>query len=636
MNIFDQYGIKEVADVTLYSIHKKKDGSGDVYYVPALYLDTLKISSVEKTAENVWAQGGLGNARLICWDYGKQINVTLEDALCAPASLGLCWGGILSSNWQDGEIKHDYGISFNERNPVERLSRIEKSFYPKNDREWATISNLLPRLDDEYKKGDAILMRSSIVDGTDVRGFGYVKNHPYKWKMAIESSIKSIAVIPDRFFDINGKWYSINYNKPVEVTTPTYSNDKFSIIYDIDKEKIDNFIEPPAVIILDKTDKSLQDNFKSYQKILKIKGYRLNQTIKEDYYLAINLDNSIKEYNPPNKVFESYWTGKIYNHNGEFINNITIAYSPIYDATAGFPFNNYAKWGTPIEQSLGGLSHFLNRQCTVGYEATEEDSNNFILYWNNESDVEEINNFNAAKYLMIQVDNENNYKAFLSQNKEIWTEEKSIDITQFKNIDMWLRFNSINEQIYFILTKYENDIFKIKSVINTGDMETEYKQIENTSKEAEKNSNSLWSYINPKTMTPYPDDYWFHQGEPYYIKSLTIAPNNKKLKSQKISITAGQFPGMYMMVGETYIRSRDTGEDERMQIKIPLCKIKSDQNITLEAEGEPTVFNMDIEVARPVNGIMMELTSYEIIEKMQVNEQGFIETKDGSTMVLSE
>ena len=51
MNIFDQYGIKEVADVTLYSIHKKKDGSGDVYYVPALYIDTLKMSSVEKTAE---------------------------------------------------------------------------------------------------------------------------------------------------------------------------------------------------------------------------------------------------------------------------------------------------------------------------------------------------------------------------------------------------------------------------------------------------------------------------------------------------------------------------------------------------------------------------------------------------------
>ena len=107
LGIFDQYGIKEVADVTIYSIHKKKDGSGDVYYVPALYLDTLKISSAEKTAENVWAQGGLGNARLICWDYGKQINVTLEDALCTPAYLGLCWGGVLSSDWKDGHVNHD-------------------------------------------------------------------------------------------------------------------------------------------------------------------------------------------------------------------------------------------------------------------------------------------------------------------------------------------------------------------------------------------------------------------------------------------------------------------------------------------------------------------------------------------------
>ena len=101
MNIFDQYGIKEVADVTLYSIHKKTDGSGGVYYMPALFLDTLKVSTVEKTADSTWAQGGHGNARLINWDYNKQINVTLEDAVCTPASLGLCWDGVLSADWNN-------------------------------------------------------------------------------------------------------------------------------------------------------------------------------------------------------------------------------------------------------------------------------------------------------------------------------------------------------------------------------------------------------------------------------------------------------------------------------------------------------------------------------------------------------
>lgn len=91
MNIFDQYGIKEVADVTLYSI--ELDENDDEIYVPVLYLDTLKISSVEETAEQTSARGGLGNPELIIWDYGKEITVTLEDALYSPASQGMTWGG---------------------------------------------------------------------------------------------------------------------------------------------------------------------------------------------------------------------------------------------------------------------------------------------------------------------------------------------------------------------------------------------------------------------------------------------------------------------------------------------------------------------------------------------------------------
>lgn len=58
MNIFDQYGIKEVADVTLYSI--ELDENDDEVYVPVLYFDTLKVSTVEQTAEQVAARGGLG------------------------------------------------------------------------------------------------------------------------------------------------------------------------------------------------------------------------------------------------------------------------------------------------------------------------------------------------------------------------------------------------------------------------------------------------------------------------------------------------------------------------------------------------------------------------------------------------
>lgn len=91
MNIFEQYGIKEVADVVLYSI--ELDENDDEVYIPVIYLDTLKISSVEETAEQTSARGGLGNPELIIWDYGKDITISLQDALYSPASQGMTWGG---------------------------------------------------------------------------------------------------------------------------------------------------------------------------------------------------------------------------------------------------------------------------------------------------------------------------------------------------------------------------------------------------------------------------------------------------------------------------------------------------------------------------------------------------------------
>lgn len=57
MNIFDYYGIKEVANVYFEALESDAVNgyeAGDV----VLYLDTLKVSTVEQTAETVSAQGG--------------------------------------------------------------------------------------------------------------------------------------------------------------------------------------------------------------------------------------------------------------------------------------------------------------------------------------------------------------------------------------------------------------------------------------------------------------------------------------------------------------------------------------------------------------------------------------------------
>lgn len=521
MNIFEQYGIKEVADVTIYSIHKKEDGSGDVYYVPALYLDTLKVSSTEKSADNTWARGGLGNSQLICWDYGKTINVTLEDALCTPASLGLCWGGILSSDWKNGKIEQEFGISF--KDAPERISRMEKSFYPRNDRK--SVSYLLPHTKEDIIDANLdILLNSRIVDGTRVSGFGAVNNHTYKWNMVIESNIQCVSVLPDRFFDINNRAYPIDVTHQV-IVNDTLGVNKFNIIYKINSK--DSEIVPPTGSLI--IDRSITTSTSGSQ------TPGSSQSDNDGH--IVSYDKNSAKFNPP---------------------------------------------------SLSAAA----------------------------VDIEK------AQYLCIVVNNDDEYIAYLSENGTTWgVPSIDINVNQFKQIDMWLRFSSVNELVYYIITKYEDNILKIGSAsIEVGEDDIEVVQ--------EKSSDSsLWAYVNPKTMTPYPDDYWFAQGEIFYKKSVTLSTEKKNIKAKQIKVKAGQFPGMYMFVGETYIRNRDTGEDERMQLKFPLCKVTSNQSFTLQADGEPVVFNMNLEIATPKSGTMMEITSYEVKENIN---------NDGSTDIVVE
>ena len=99
MDLLKKYGIKEVANVVFCSLNK--DGEADK---PVLYLDSLKVSTIEQTAENVSARGGKGNAELITWDYNKEINLTLEDALYSMKSLGIMFGDDNTSDKTDKQL----------------------------------------------------------------------------------------------------------------------------------------------------------------------------------------------------------------------------------------------------------------------------------------------------------------------------------------------------------------------------------------------------------------------------------------------------------------------------------------------------------------------------------------------------
>lgn len=92
----DRFGIKEVADVHFYNVPKIDGDETIANFItaleeatPVISFDTLKVSNIESTAENSEARGGKGNASLISWDYGREVTVTLEDALMSLETLSL-------------------------------------------------------------------------------------------------------------------------------------------------------------------------------------------------------------------------------------------------------------------------------------------------------------------------------------------------------------------------------------------------------------------------------------------------------------------------------------------------------------------------------------------------------------------
>ena len=88
------------ATCTVESIKVRKIKKNVLHYVPVLFLDTLKVSTLEQATETTEARGGRGNAKLITWDYGKEITLSIEDALYTPASMAAIWAG------ENGDLKN--------------------------------------------------------------------------------------------------------------------------------------------------------------------------------------------------------------------------------------------------------------------------------------------------------------------------------------------------------------------------------------------------------------------------------------------------------------------------------------------------------------------------------------------------
>ena len=82
----------------------------------------------------------------------------------------------------------------------------------------------------------------------------------------------------------------------------------------------------------------------------------------------------------------------------------------------------------------------------------------------------------------------------------------------------------------------------------------------------------------------------------------------------EVTISPSTFPGTYRVVGDTFMRSEKTSKDEPFQFVIGKAKVQSEVTITLEAEGDPSTFEMTLTVLRSTNdqgqNEMMKLVRY--------------------------
>lgn len=78
-----RYGLKEVANVIFFDVATNK---------PAIFFDTLKVSTIENESESAEVRGGQGNSKLMSWDFGRTATLTMQDALLSDSSLSMLAG----------------------------------------------------------------------------------------------------------------------------------------------------------------------------------------------------------------------------------------------------------------------------------------------------------------------------------------------------------------------------------------------------------------------------------------------------------------------------------------------------------------------------------------------------------------
>lgn len=588
MNLFQKYGIKEVADVVFYSINNIGD---EELYTPVLYLDTLKVSTLEKSAEKVSAQGGKGNKKLITWNFGKNITLNLEDALFTPASMSLMWGGKLDSKLSPYTSAI---VKLRLANKYASLHYSTKA-YPSpalTDEEWEIVFKAAEEvLNDQasltgLKSIEIVNSEATTETKSKYTSDEYTANKDYPF--IEENRVKLVKAYFERSF-------TNSFFVPYTFNCAIYASDvqKDEQGKDLDRKyyKAKKYFQK-AYQVLGKEDDWQEDWAAGTINFL------MNMTGSQEEFAPEDIDESNEMVN----TIPSFW------------NTIGREYQRLYTANAAAAVPSGVDFEETYKKHIYDMLFKHPDKQNQMFELSlsfEKDDKKAISELIIEKIIEYIDNIKKIGSIETQIEDT---EIIDRMEKCIVKDKGGLIINTSEQKKNLLRYYEDDRTSSFCIYYDPKTMLPMLNITDDG-----FIQGWDTNGVYDKN-------FNMKTDT---DSFVLKQGTIYYKWSRTVKYKNgvdDGILGRTFVIDADTFPDTYKITGETYIRDQKTGKDHRFQFIINRAAVSSDTNITLQAEGDPTTFSMAVDVLTPPNDIMIELKEFDVDE----------DKKHGGTKVLPE
>ena len=595
MNIFAEKGIRDVADVTLYSINRI---GTEEFYLPVLYLDSLKLTNFSKNVATNENYGGIGNSKTVSWSYTKDIKLKVEDALFTQASLSMLAAGQLAqkmSPWTSAIAKlmvaNKYG----------RNSYSTKA-YPSpqlTDEEWEIVFRCAqkavfdprPVKDDTVANPTKYLYSENEEDNKTVAENRWLLQKHYMQRDQVEE----IDIAP--YMDIADGVEGLSV-----IVKMTEQHKK------IFKQRLDNFIERSNVgdakeMPIDE----LQIKVSSNDGLTYPIPGALDLMFKHDYN-GIKIDFAFLIYHSDISLFsnsylidDNSFVAPIGNEN--FCNDFLRLLMSPYSKPLAIP-----------QKIIDLISDEVRDNKNFGYQS------------NRLKEVKKIDHFeqytvtdpNGLKIDIVE-QNENIKKMYRNDmgNYTVYYDEKTMmPFAESTPLDETIKNQKailVSRLDYPSGIDYENAkknkfIDKIKPYL-----------LETYGIAAEGWINSLTpeDIIVTKTRMPAPNDIYTLQyflvtkrqyftlkyGTTYYKKTRVIDTDDNDITFLGIDVPIDYdtFSGEYMMVGKTMVKDQITGKESPCQIIFNRTTISSSTTLNLSGKGEPATFSFDVAILDPID-----------------------------------